>query len=281
MKPGDRILVRNLTPRGSPVKLWSFWEDKVYIVIGRKGDNSPVNDVQKKSDPNAKVRTLHRNLLLSCDFLPVGQPSQSVRNLKQKTETNHKPNVNKSSKEDPSYDYHDDYNDSDGLNPHQQKYFADYLSRQPEQSAQVKQVEQEDQPQAVDHNTPTDEENELVADAADVAEANTAENEDVEPSGPEIQEQPDSVAQPTMPDQEVIQGRPQRNCQLPDYLGYNRFGSPYYIHRLPVYLRATLPQYHCMPYRTMPFIGPSTSTVFYSPYYNPYALSSLPPYQIV
>ena len=284
LKPGDRVLVRNLTLRGSPGKLRSFWEDKMHIVIGRKGDNSPVYDVQKESDPNAKVRTLHRNLLLPCDFFLVEQPSQSVRNLKQKTETNHKPKVNKSSKEDLSYDYDDDYNDSDGLNPHQQKYFADYLSRQQEQSAQVKQVEQEEHPQPIDHNTLTDEENELAADAADVAEANTAENEDVEPSGQEIQEiqeQPDSVAQPTTPDQEVIQGRPQRNRQPPDYLGYNRFGSPYYIHHLPVDLRATVPQYHCTPYRTMPFIGPSTSTVFYSPYYNPYVLSSLPPYQIV
>ena len=169
-------------------------------MIGRKGDNSLLYDVHKKSDPNAKVRTLHRNLLLSYDFLPVGQPSQSVRNLKQKTETNIEPNVNKARKENSSYDYHDDFHDSDGLNPHQQKYFADYLSRKTEQSAQVKQVEQEDQPQAIDHNTPTDEENELAADAADVAEANTEENEDVEPSGLEIQEQPDSVAEPSLPD---------------------------------------------------------------------------------
>ena len=145
-----------------------------------KETTAPCMMYKKKSDPNANVRTLHRNLLLPCHFFPVGQPSQSVRNLKQKTETNHKPNVNKSSKEDPSYDYHDDYNDSDGLNPHQQKYFADYLSRQQEQSAQVKQVEQEEQSQAIDHYTQTDKENELAADAADVAEANTAANEDVE-----------------------------------------------------------------------------------------------------
>ena len=113
-------------------------------MIGRKGDNSPVHDLRKESDPNPKVRTLHCNLLLPCDFLPVEQPSQSVRNLKQKAETNHKPKLSKSSKEEPFYDY-DDYDDSDGLNPRQYEYFADHLSRQQEQSAQVKKVEKEEQ----------------------------------------------------------------------------------------------------------------------------------------
>ena len=96
----------------------------------KEGDNSPMYDVQKDSDPNTKVRTLHRNLLLSYDFLSVEQSPQSVRNLKQKAETNHKPKLNKSSKEEPSYHYddYDYYDDYDGLNPQQQGYFADYLS---------------------------------------------------------------------------------------------------------------------------------------------------------
>ena len=71
LKPGDQVLVRNLTPRGGSRKLRSFWKDKLYIVVERKGDNSPVCDVQKESDPNAKVRTLHRNILLPCDLFPV------------------------------------------------------------------------------------------------------------------------------------------------------------------------------------------------------------------
>ena len=105
------------------------------------------------------------------------------------------------------------------------------MSKQQEQSAQVKQVEQEEQLQPIDYDTSTNEENELLV------EANTTENEDVEPPESKIQEQPEPVAQPTVPDQEVSQGRPQRNRHPPDYFRYNRFGSPYYTQRLPFNLR--------------------------------------------
>lgn len=67
LQEGDRVLVRNLTPRGGPGKLRSHWEDSVYVVVSRKG-TGPVYEV-KREDRDGNSRLLHRNLLFPCDYL--------------------------------------------------------------------------------------------------------------------------------------------------------------------------------------------------------------------
>ncbi|KAK7881963.1 hypothetical protein WMY93_028137 [Mugilogobius chulae] len=69
LEVGDRVLVRNVRLRGKH-KLEDKWEKEVYVVLSRAGD-LPVYTVRPESAVHGPTRTLHRDLLLPCGFLPV------------------------------------------------------------------------------------------------------------------------------------------------------------------------------------------------------------------
>ena len=58
---GDKVLVRNLTQRGSPGKLRPYWEPEIAEVVSRYKNNITY-EIKSKSYPN-KTRVLHRNML--------------------------------------------------------------------------------------------------------------------------------------------------------------------------------------------------------------------------
>lgn len=96
LHPGDRVLVRNLSKRGGPGKLRSFWEKSIYIVKEQVANN-PVYAVYPESGDTQKTRVLHRNLLLLVNSLPVEVPprpsepaprSQTKQNRKQLRDMN-------------------------------------------------------------------------------------------------------------------------------------------------------------------------------------------------
>lgn len=78
LEVGDRILVRNVKMRGKH-KLADKWEGDVYVVLKKAGD-MPVYTV-KPEGKNGPARTLHRDLLLPCGFLPAAMTSEPVTQL--------------------------------------------------------------------------------------------------------------------------------------------------------------------------------------------------------
>lgn len=67
---GSRVLIRNVTEKGGPGKIRSYWEDNIYVIKRQKGEDSPVFELEPENG-RGRTRVMHRNMLLPCDFLPI------------------------------------------------------------------------------------------------------------------------------------------------------------------------------------------------------------------
>lgn len=87
---GDRVLVRSVRLRGKH-KLADKWEAIVHVVVNQKGD-LPVYTV-KPENKDGPLRTLHRDLLLPCGFLPaLEEEPPAVSNKPRRPSTRQHPN---------------------------------------------------------------------------------------------------------------------------------------------------------------------------------------------
>ena len=213
LQVGDRVLVRNLTPRGDPGKLRAFWEDEIHVVIARKGEGSPVYDVRPESGQGLG-RPLHLNLLLPCDQLPSKQWQELSSVGKSRPPTLH--HCDKS--QQLIQDEHSDGSDSDDDLPDISLHHPSPRRNDNEQSQIQVQAESKEAAGA-EPNAPNVNSDEVSGqmEASSLDEVPTTQN-------------PQAIGGETSMEQDSSnQGRPQRVRQGPKRLTYDSPGDPTYV----------------------------------------------------
>ncbi len=108
LQPGERVLIRNLTPGGGPGKLCDYWEDTVHTVVRQMGSGMPIYEVRPTSVKELS-RVLHRNLLMSCDHLPFETQPERTKSDKNNRRERHQSALQPSESDEDSegdYDLH-------------------------------------------------------------------------------------------------------------------------------------------------------------------------------
>lgn len=193
---GDRVLIRNLTPREGPHKLRSYSEDQVHIVSKRIGD-SPVY-VLKPDICDGCVRTLHRNMLLPCNMLE--QPTSVLtteRTLQKRTRLR-----NNRQQSDSRGSSDGSNSDTDEVEIFLPVLPNDDSSRSRRSSLNVPVVAEEESCRT------------------DISTPRSALSPTAPPFSPKLSNE-------SSPDRnELVNQRPERVCNQPVMLNYDRFGSP-------------------------------------------------------
>ena len=254
LQPGDRVLVRNLSERGGPGKLRSHWEQAVHIIVEQKSD-LPVYEVTPEGR-KGKSRTLHRNLLLPCDFIQSDLPEP----VAQRTQESRRRSVPVNQPEGEVHPGSDsgDEGEFPGLSPNELEML--------QSSTPLAETDIQEQ-------MPTDgTQEELLPDDAE----NLSEHDEATPVTEDCSPSPSA----TEDEQEPVEPRsyPMRNRRPPNILCYDHLGNPSYQPNSTLSNAATTasvsvyaPWMSTVPYGTL-----ALSNYWVAPYYVPVFLTSVP-----
>lgn len=106
LQTGERVLIKNLTPRGGPGKLRDYWEDTVHTVVRKMGSDLPIYELRPERG-KGRSRVLHRNLLMSCDYLPFETQPEVTKNDKSNQKQRHQPALQLQESDEDSGDEYD------------------------------------------------------------------------------------------------------------------------------------------------------------------------------
>ena len=271
LETGDRVLVRNLTPRQAPHKLRSYWEDQVYIVVSRKEDG-PVY-VVKPELGTGRERTLHRNLLLPCNMLANtdAEPQLPKHNTRVRT-----PKTKESREIVPDTDESD--TDSEEL-----PTFLPAFQPEPSVMLSDQLTERNNQEHA-----PL---NEMVREEQEVDQTSPSSNTEVDlpsppalsPLAPAFSPSPASSPGSSPTSAQRQPQRPSRIRNPPIMLNYDRFGSPSNVQNADVQLLQTTPNLPNFMFNMpgfQPWYYPPVIHHQLNPYYPPVMRHQLYPHRI-
>ena len=217
---GDRVLIKNCVPPGGPGKLQGFYEDKVDVVISKKGD-LPVFELRPE-DGKGRTRILHRNLLFPSDFLAPDHPDEKQPKPDPPRKKSPRKVNNKQSHQSDSESDEEDDNDLHEF----------YRVVKPDHDEMSSTSEAE-----IDTDDPS-----IQQDTGDQSTTNTSETEDPSDNRNKITGEPDPCQEPNKTDSPAAandggdndeQGtegeetrRSARHCQSPNTFGYQQLGTP-------------------------------------------------------
>lgn len=199
------------------------WEDRIHIVVSRKGEDSPVYEVKPEVGTGGN-RILHRNLLLPCNYLPVDIPSKTNRKRERRVQKDKSRNV----QQIPTTmveDLSDGTSSEDECmiplkNPHTGQTLEEVITEEiPTPSVEEKQptpIQSEDATPNSGHQ------GEASSDNSVLEEMEEARSESGDEQDPPIQ------IDNSEPDAPELEPRPQRQRHPPTLLTYNTFGNPTY-----------------------------------------------------